>query len=68
MLSRHCRLMLIPHLFVSLTDLTQTEVDYPGATNTSLRLCFICTAKYRKLAISYRKEVYFGTGSWKLNG
>lgn len=56
MLSRHCKLMQIPHLFVSLTDLTQTEVDCPGAANTSLCPCFICTAKYPKLAIFKGKK------------
>lgn len=50
MLSRHCKLMRIPHLFVSLTDLTQTEVDCPGAINTSLRPYSVCMTKHPTLA------------------
>lgn len=72
MLSRRCKLMQIPHLFVSLTDLTQTEVDCPGAANTSLCPCFICTAKYPKQFLKERSLFWYwvleakrlGVGSW----
>lgn len=50
-LSRYREPTLMPHLLVSLTDLTQIEADCLGVIDTPFSPSSVCTTKYPKLAI-----------------